>query len=230
MAGPLDLEEQEQLDALKSFWKQYGNLITWVLILALGSFAAWNGWTWWQREQGAKAAAMFDELDRAAQGGDVDKAARAFADLKERYARTAYAQQAGLLAAKVQIEKGHSDAARASLAWVADNAVEDEYRSVARLRLAALQLDARQFDDALKTLDAATAPAFAALVADRRGDVLLAMGRRDEARAAYDKAWKGLPATVDYRRLIEAKLTALGAPPANTESAAQAASAPGGAK
>jgi predicted negative regulator of RcsB-dependent stress response len=230
MAGPLDLEEQDQLDALKSFWRQYGNLITWVLIVALGAFAAWNGWTWWQREQGAKAAAMFDELDRAVQGGDVDKAVRAFADLKERYARTAYAQQAGLLAAKVQAEKGQGDAARASLTWVADNAVEDEYRSVARLRLAALQLDARQFDDALKTLDAATAPAFAALVADRRGDVLLAMGRKDEARGAYDKAWKALPATVDYRRLVEAKLTALGAPPASPEGAAQAASAPGGAK
>lgn len=230
MAGPLDLEEQEQLAALKSFWNQYGNLITWVLILALGAFAAWNGWNWWQREQAAKAAAMFDELDRVAQAGEIDKAARAFADLKERYPRTAYAQQAGLLAAKVQAEKGQGDDARASLAWVADNAVEDEYRSVARLRLAALQLDARQFDDALKTLDAATAPAFAALVADRRGDVLLAMGRKDEARAAYEKAWAGLPATVDYRRLVEAKLTALAAPPASAQGVAQAASAPGGAK
>ena len=63
MATPLDLQEQEQLDAIKSFWKQYGNLITWTLILVLGAFAAWNGWNWYQRDQGIKAGAMFDELD-----------------------------------------------------------------------------------------------------------------------------------------------------------------------
>ncbi|MEN9626989.1 MAG: hypothetical protein RJA10_215, partial [Pseudomonadota bacterium] len=78
MATSLDLQDQEQLDALKAFWKQYGNLVTWVLILALGGFAAWNGWNWWQREQSAKAAELFDELDRAAQAGDADKAARVF--------------------------------------------------------------------------------------------------------------------------------------------------------
>ena len=44
MATSLDLQEQEQVDALKAFWKQYGNLITWVLTLALAAFAAWNGW------------------------------------------------------------------------------------------------------------------------------------------------------------------------------------------
>lgn len=230
MATALDLEEQEQLDAIKSFWKRYGNLITWVIILALGAFAAWNGWNWWQREQAAKAAAMFDELDRAAQAGEIDKAARAFTDLKERYPRTAYAQQAGLLAAKVQSEKGQNDAARASLGWVAEHAIEDEYRTIARLRLAGLQMDARQFDEALKSLDAATAPAFAALAADRRGDVLSAMGRKDEARAAYEKAWKELPATVDYRRLVEAKLTALGAAPNSAVASRAAASAPGSAK
>ena len=71
MANPLDLQEQEQLDALKAFWKTYGNLVTWLLILVLGAFAAWNGWNWWQRDQALKAGAMFDELERAAQAGDA---------------------------------------------------------------------------------------------------------------------------------------------------------------
>jgi predicted negative regulator of RcsB-dependent stress response len=83
MATNLDLEEQEQLDQLKHFWKKNGNLITWVLIAALAGYAAWNGWNYWQREQSVKAGAMFDELDRAAQAGDADKVTRVFADLKE---------------------------------------------------------------------------------------------------------------------------------------------------
>ena len=213
MANALDLQEQEQLDDLKAFWKQWGNLITWVITACLLAYAGWNAWGWYQRDQATKAGAMFDELDKAAVAGEADKVGRVFNDLKDRYGRTVFAEQGGLLAARVQFDKGQADAAKASLAWVADNAVEDEYRSVARLRLAGLQLDAKQYDAALKTLDADSAKPFAALVADRRGDVLLAQGKTGEARTAYQAAWKAMGEKVDYRRLIEAKLTALGAPP-----------------
>ncbi len=214
MAKHLDLEEQEQLDQLKSFWKQYGNLITWLLIAALAAYAGLNGWKWWQGKQAVTAAAMYEELDRAATAGDAAKVARVFADMKERVAGTAHAEQAGLLAARVHHDKGETDAARAALEWVAAHAVEDEYKTVARLRLAALLLDQKKHDEALKALDAATAQPFAALVADRRGDILLAQGKRDEAKAAYQKAWQGIDAGVEYRRVVEAKLVALGAAPA----------------
>lgn len=214
MATHLDLEEQEQLDQLKSFWKQYGNLITWVLIVVLGGYAAWNAWNWWQRDQAVKAGAMYDELDRAAQAGDADKAGRVFADMKERFARTTFTAQGALLAARTQFEKGQADNARATLAWVAENAREDELRTIARLRLAGVLLDEKKYDEALKQLDAATAKEFKGLVADRRGDILLAQGKTDEAKAAYAAAWKGLDARVEYRRLVDAKLTALGAAPA----------------
>jgi len=227
MATQLDLQEQEQLEELKHFWKQYGNLITWTLVLVLGAFAAWNGWNYWQREQAFKASAMYDELERAAQAGDAARAAQVFAELKERYPRTVFAEQGGVLAAKVQFEKGQADGARAALTWVTEHAIEGEYKTVARLRLAAVLLDAKQYDEALKQLDAAKDDKpFEALVADRRGDVLMAQGKRDDARAAYQAAWKAMDATVDYRRLIEAKLTALGAPP----DASAAASAASGAK
>lgn len=214
MATQLDLQEQEQLDALKAFWNQYGNLITWLLILLLGAYAGWNGWNWWQRDQGIKAGAMFDELDRSAQGGDAERTARVFKDLQDRYGRTAYAAQAGLLTARVQFDKGQADAARATLTWVAEQGGDEALRTVARLRLAGLLLDAKQPDEALKQLDAATAPGFEALVADRRGDVLLAKGQKAEARAAYEAAYKGMDERQDYRRLVEAKLTAMGAAPA----------------
>jgi predicted negative regulator of RcsB-dependent stress response len=228
MATQLDLQEQEQLDALKSFWKTYGNLVTWTLVLVLGAFAAWNGWQYWQREQASQAGAMFEELERAALAGDTDKTTRVFADLKERFPRTAFAQQGGLLAAKLQFDKGQADAARASLAWVATTGAEVELRTVAQLRLAGLQAEAKQFDEAIKSLDAATAPSFAALVADRRGDVLMLQGKKDEAKVAYQAAYKAMGDKVDYRRLIDAKLTALGAAPEAIAAPASAASAASG--
>ena len=225
MATQLDLQEQEQLDALKAFWNKQGNLITWVLVLALGGFAAWNGWNYWQREQGLKAGSMFEDLDRAVAAGDAEKTGRVFADMKERYPSTAFTQQGGLAAAKLQADKGQADAAKASLTWVAEHGAEDEVRTIARLRLAALQADTKQLDEALKTLDLAKAEGFEALVADRRGDVLMLQGKKDAARAAYQTAYKTMSDKVDYRRLIEAKLTAMGASPDEAVSVVGAASA-----
>ncbi len=214
MATHLDLEEQEQLETLKAFWKQHGNLVTWVLVIVLGGFAAWNGWNLYQRDQGAKAGAMFDEVDRAAQASDADVATRIFADMKARYPSAAFTQQAGLVAARVAAEKGKLDDARASLAWVADNASESEYRAIAKLRLAGLLLDAKKFDEALKQLDGIDSPEFAGLAADRRGDVFLTQGKSEEAKAAYLKAWSAMDEKLDYRRLVEAKLNVLGVQPA----------------
>lgn len=221
MASHLDLEEQEQLEQVKAFWKQYGNLITWLITLALLAFAGWTGWDWWQRDQAAKASAMFDALDDAARAGDAEKTGRVFGDLKERYPRTVYAAQAALLAAKVQLEKGQADAARASLSWAADSAGETEYRDIARLRLAGLQVDAKQYDEAAKTLDAVKTAELAALVADRRGDIALLGGKNELAKTEYQKAYAAMDSKLDYRRLIEAKLASLGAAP--PEAAASAA-------
>ena len=225
MATNLDLQEQEQLDALKAFWNKQGSLITWVLILVLGSFAAWNGWQYWQRQQAVKAGAMFDELERAAGAADVEKAQRVFNDLKERFPRTAFAHQAALLTAKTQFDKGQPDAAQASLQWLAQSGADDELRTVAQLRLAALHAQAKRYDDALKALDAAGAAGFEGLVADRRGDVLALQAKKVEAVVAYQAAHKALGEKLDYRRLVEAKLTALGVPPAAAGAASAAAGA-----
>ncbi len=213
MATHLDLEEQEQLDQLKAFWSRYGNLITGVLVVVVACYLAWLGWTTWQRNQGAAAGAMYDELDRAVQANDADKAGRIFADMKERYPRTAFTGQAGLQAARVALDKGQTEPARADLAWVADNAGETAYRSIAHLRLAGLLLDDKKYDDALKQVAAVDGDTFAALADDRRGDILIAQGKADEGKAAYRKAWSALDPKVDYRRVVEAKLDVLGASP-----------------
>jgi predicted negative regulator of RcsB-dependent stress response len=210
MAKPLDLQEQEQLDDLKHFWKKYGNLITWVMIVVFGGIAAWNGWQYWQRSQSLQASTIYDEMERAAGAGDVAKVDRAFADLKNKFARTAYAQQAGLLAAKVQIDKGSVDAGKAALEWVAQGAGDEGYQAVARLRLASIAMEAKAYDEALKHLAATYPVQFNGLVADRRGDVLQLQGKKAEAKAEYLKAYATLEDRSEYRRMVEIKLAALG--------------------
>jgi len=228
MAKHLDLEEQEQLDELKHFWKQYGDLITWSLIAVFGAFAAWNGYNYWQRDQAAKAAVMYDEVERAAQSGDATRLDRALADMKERFAGTAFAQQAGLLAAKTFYDKGNIDAAKASLSWVAGKSADEGYQAVAKLRLAGLLLEAKAYDEALQLLSGTFPKDFVALAADRRGDILAAQGKKAEARTEYEKAYKGMDERTEYRRLVEVKLNALGLNPsaASPSTAAPAAASP----
>lgn len=213
MAKHLDLEEQEQLDQLKHFWNRYGNAITWLLILVLAGFAGWNGWQYWQRSQSAQASALYDEVDRAAKAGDTERLERAFGDIKDKYASTLYAQQAALVTAKALQEKGSTDAAKAALAWVAEKASDPGYQSLARLRLAGIALDAKAYDDALKQLEGNFPGEFTALAADRRGDVFMAQDKKTEALAEYRKAYAGLDARVEYRRMVEVKLNALGVDP-----------------
>ncbi len=214
MAKHLDLEEQEQLDELKHFWKQYGSLITWALIVVLGVFAAWNGYQYWQRSQATQAAVMYDEIERAIQSGETTRVDRSLADMKERFGSTTYAQQAGLLAAKAYYDKGNIDAARAALAGVADKASDPGYQAVAKLRLAGILLEKKSYDEALQQVSGAFPKDFAGLVADRRGDILMLQGKKAEAKAEYEKAYKGFDERAEYRRLVEVKLNALGVDPA----------------
>ncbi len=213
MAKHLDLEEQEQLDELKHFWKRYGNLITWALIVVFGTIAAWNGYQYWQRSQAAQAAALYDEVERAAQGGDAARLERSFADIKDKFGSTTYAQQAGLLAARVFQDTGKTDASKAALTWVAGKSTDDGFAAIARLRLSALLMDAKAYDEALKQLAESFPKEFEPLVADRKGDIFLLQGKRAEAVDAYRAAYKGMGERLDYRRLVEVKLNGLGIDP-----------------
>lgn len=216
MAKHLDLEEQEQLDALKHFWSRYGTLITSVLVVVLGAFAAWNGYQYWQRSQGMQAGALYDQVDRAAAAGDVARVERSFADIREKYPATAYAHQAGLLAAKVENDKGTPEgkaAAKSALTWVAEKSSDTGYQVIARLRLAGLLVDDKAYDEALKQLDGKIPKEFEALVADRKGDILQLQGKKAEAIAAYTTAYEKFGDQGNYRQLVEVKLTALGVNP-----------------
>jgi len=213
MAKALDLEEQEQLDQIKHFWTSWGNLISWLLIAVLGSYAAWNGYHYWERSQAAKAAALFDEVERAVSSGDLARVERSLADMKDKFGRTQFAQQSALLAARTLQAQGKSDAARDALMGVVTSAKDPAYRDIARLRWVALQLEAKAYDEALKQLASEFTPEMMGLAADLRGDVLQAKGQSAEAVSAYRQAWSKLAETPDYRRLVQAKLNALGVDP-----------------
>jgi len=213
MANHLDLEEQEQLDQLKHFWKQYGNLITWALIVVLGSVAAWNGYNMWQRNQSVQAAAMYDEVEKVVRGGDLQKAERAFVDMRDRFSKAVYTQQAGLLVAKMAYEAGKMDSAKSTLSWLSDNAADKGYASVARLRLSAVLIEGKAYDEALKLLGSGMAEEFAALADDRKGDIFTLQGKKVEAKAEYQRAYKAFDEQSEYRRLVSVKLNALGFDP-----------------
>jgi predicted negative regulator of RcsB-dependent stress response len=213
MATHLDLEEQEQLDELKHFWKRWGNLITWVLIAVLGSYAAWMGWQSYSVKQAAQSAALYDTVERAAISADMALLDRSLSDIKDKFASTTYAQQAALLAARVYVDKDRAKDAKAQLTWVTEKASDEGYQALARLRLAGLLIEEKAFDEARKQLSAKVPAAFAPLMADRLGDLHMLEAKPQEAVKHYQAAWKDLEPNAEYRRLVAVKLAALGADP-----------------
>ncbi len=208
-----DHEEQEQLASLKAWWNQFGNLVTWLVIAVLVAYAGWSGWRYYQRDQSAKSAVLYEEIVKAAEAKDLPKVTRAAGDMEDRFARTPYAQMGALVAARAANDANDTKTAKAQLQWVIDNGRADEYKAIARLRLAGLLLDEKAYDEGLKVLSADMPEAFAALAADRKGDLLFALNKIDEARSAYQAALDKTEAKNPARQLIQLKLDALGGAP-----------------
>jgi predicted negative regulator of RcsB-dependent stress response len=221
MSSHLDLEEQEQLDELKHFWKQYGNAITWFLIVVMGAYVAWNGYQYWERQQSSKASALFDEVERTAASGDAAKLERAWNDMKERFPGTTFAAQSAFLAAKVFQQTEKTDAAKSALVWASEHASDEASAQLARLRLANLLTQQKAYDEALKTLSKPFQPAFAGLAADIQGDIAVSQNKPQDAIQAYGDAWAKLEDNPEYRRLVAAKLNALGVDPSQAKGKSQ---------
>jgi predicted negative regulator of RcsB-dependent stress response len=204
-------EEQESIESLKVWWAKWGNATTWIVLVVLLAAAAWNGWNFWQRRQAAEAAVLYDQVQQAVAANDKALVSRVSADMEDKFGGTAYAQMTALAAAKALYAAGDSAGAKAQLQWAIDHAKDDEYKQIAKLRLSLVLLDEKAYDAGLKVLDDAPMDAFKGLVSDRRGDLLAAQGKRDDARAAYKVALDTLPATdSSARQLVQFKLDALG--------------------
>jgi len=204
-----DLEEQEQLAALKAWWNDHGGAIILGATLVLAAVGAWNAWTWYQRSQSAQAAVLYDALQKAARANDLKTTRETAGAILENFPRSAYAPLAALVSAKVQFQAGDLKTARAQLQWVIEHARSDEIRSIAALRLASVLLDDNEPDAALKILEAKPHPGFEALYASQRGDILATQKKRSEARAAYKTALEKAGAG-PLRDALRLKLDALG--------------------
>jgi predicted negative regulator of RcsB-dependent stress response len=206
-----DLEEQEKLDALKAWWARYGLLVSIVVAVAAVSYGGWMGWRTYQAHASRQAMGYFEALQDAARTGGADASARikaAAGTLREDYPNTGYAGRGVLVAAQALQAQNDLQGAREQLEWLAGQRKQIALQPVAKLRLAGLLLDQKQYDAALAQLQDPP-PAFAALYADRRGDILAAQGKVQEARAAWQSAIDGLGTTNALTPVVRLKLDAL---------------------
>jgi predicted negative regulator of RcsB-dependent stress response len=202
-------DEQEQLDAVKAWWGQYGNLIMLAAVGALIAVAAFQGWKYYRHQQSVAAVTLYGQLEQAQKTNETKTVREIARQIEDRYAFTPYAALAALAAARAAYTTGEVAEAKAQLQWVIDNGRAEEMRHVARLRLAGILLDEKRYDEAL-TLVAGPPESFGMLFANLRGDILAAQGKAAEARTAYQLAYDKSDPASQYRNLIQAKLDALG--------------------
>jgi predicted negative regulator of RcsB-dependent stress response len=207
----LDLEEQEQVEELKAWWKQHGNMITAVVVAVAVGFIGWQGWRWYQGSQSAHASALYETLTKAVQANDAKALRDAAGTLVESYPRTLYASMGALVAARYYFDRNDLKSAKAQLAWVIERAPSADFKDLARLRLAAVLLDEKAYDEALKTLDSKTSAAYEAQYAALRGDVLVGMNQVQPAKASYKLALeKADGADSAFTESVRMRLDALG--------------------
>lgn len=204
-----DLEEQEQLDELKAWWKTYGKMVSNLVIGLLVAFAAYQGWTYYQTKQAVDASTEYQAL-QVVDAKDLKAIQAKSAVLMEKYSATPYAGRAAVFAAKANYEAKDIKSAKAQLEWAVSNAKESSVSAIASLQLANILAEENNFDAALKVLEAKHDAGFDGLFSDLKGDVLLGLGKTAEAKAAYEQALTKLDAQGRYRHLTQQKLDSLG--------------------
>ena len=206
----LDLQEQEQVDELKAWWKENGKWVIGILVIGLLGFSGTMYWKNHQSSQAAEAAKLYAEVVKQTASNDAKRIGDAADALVGRYGSSAYAPRAELLAAQASLQAHDVAHATVQLQWVIEHANETDLQDTARLKLASVLLDEKKYDEALKQLDAAHPDSFTGLYSDLRGDVLSAQGKTAEARAAYQQAYDKIDAKNSYRNLIQLKMDGLG--------------------
>lgn len=216
-----DLEEQEQISELKTWWRMYGNLVTAALLAVSAAVVGWQAWNWYQGKQTAEASVIYAAVQKGAMERDAKRVREAAGELTEKYPGTAYAAMAALTSARMQFDAGDMKTARAQLQWVAEKARDKDLRDLGRLRLAHVLFDDKALDEALKLLAGEPVPAFAARYDELKGDILVAQNKKAEAKSAYQAALTKQDAIdkaagsqsgreTQYRGLLQMKLDSLG--------------------
>lgn len=206
----LDLHEQEQVDALKNWWKENGNWLVGAVVIVLLGFAGMQFWKSQQSQQSGEASKLYAEVEKQTMSSDPKRVNDAAAALVDKFGSSAYAPRAQLLAVQANLQAKDIARAKTQLQWVIEHAGETGLQDTARLKLASILLDEKNYDEALKQLNATHPEAFTGLYADLKGDVLSAQGKKAEAKAAYQQALDKIEAKSMYRNLVQLKLDGLG--------------------
>ena len=195
---------EEEVERLKTWWKENGRFVVTAVVLGLGSVVGWNAWQDHRQDRAEQASRMYDELTEAALLGRHDDVL-VRSDLPiEQFPRSGYAPLAALIGAASAVAREEFPEAATRLEWVVRHASRDTYRDLARIRLARVRIDEGAWDAALAALDAVTSAGFAASAGELRGDLHLARGEAEEARAAYREVLSGeavLPASLARIRM-----------------------------
>jgi len=206
----LDMQEQEQIDALKSWWHDNGSSILGMLLIVALGVGGFRGWNYYQDQQTLGATKLFQQFLVQMDSGDVNRINDAAIAIRDKFSGSGYAPRAMLLAARMNEQTEDRSLAKGQFQWVIDNASEEGLKDVAHLRMAALLLDEGNHTEAMQQLDAVHTPSFDSLFSDLKGDVLLAQGKADEARSAYTLAYEKISEDSRYRTIIQMKLDSLG--------------------
>jgi len=204
-----DLEEQEQIDELKAWWKQNGKMITTLVVGVLVAYAAYQGWHYFQNKQAVEASTQYQELT-VTDEKDLKSIQAKSATLMENFAGTPYAGRAALFAAKANYQANDAKSAKAQLDWAIKNAKETSVSALASLQLANILAEEKDFEGALKLLNAPHDAGFDGLFADLKGDVLVSLDKSAEAKTAYQEALSKLDPQGKFRALTQQKLESLG--------------------
>ncbi len=204
-----DLEEQEQLDEFKAWWKQYGQMVTMLVIAVIVAYAAFQGWKYYENKQSVEASTQYQEL-LVTDEKDLKTIKAKSAVLMENFSGTPYAGRAALFAAKINYQANDAKSAKAQLDWTIKNAKETSVSALASLQLADILAEEKDNEAALKLLNATHDAGFDGLFADLKGDVLVRLGKNDEAKLAYKEALAKLNPQGKYRTFTRQKLEALG--------------------
>lgn len=203
-----DADEQEKIDAIKSWWRQNGKLTLYVVFAAVLALAALLGYRQYQGGQAEKASILYDELLQSA--NDLKKTASLANSIVSSYPHTAYAARAALLYAKAAVDAGDMKQASSQLNWVVDNADEPEIKDIARLQQARILLDEKKYPEALALLDAKHGDSFDGLYSALKGDIYLAQKNTAQARSSYVLAQSKLDKGSPYHNLLQIKLDSMG--------------------
>ena len=204
------MDEHEQGELVRSWLRQNGGAIFGGIAIGLAGIL---GWQWWQHgkdQHRLDASSAYQALEEAVERKDAAGIDQFDAELSEKFTDTPYGTLGLLRLAEQKIAQGDADAAQTALADAARAAQSPALAALANLRLARVQLAAGKAQEALDTLTKLPAGDFTGLAAETRGDALLALGRKDEAEAAFQEALTSLDTSAPNRFIVEMKLADMG--------------------